>query len=247
MSLKKIFITAGLVIILTVSVVMFYLLSSKKEKVDLQEQSASQSVSSPAVLPSGTESSAKQGDGEKGQKTFESITQEPISGEITKEGLRNIIGLKNQKGDPTANFDFENVLGIKIDPRIHDYLDNGYQTFYCPEPDGKKEFGIFLEYNLEKIYRGFSYDILDMLKGWEGTIFPDFHTVLYPNTNFSESELNQKIEFRNGKYRYAQVNLPGGKKGSIQYEAIEFGIIVSTSPSCLDNAYQYYEPNEPYQ
>jgi hypothetical protein len=244
MSLKKIYIAIGLVAIVAVSVVMLFLLFQKKETIS-QEPAQKQESAIPAALPSGTEAVMSQENVGEARKISENITQETISDETKKEGLKRI-SFENKKGSPIPLSDFERALGIKIDPALREYLDNGYQVFYCPEAGGKKEFGVFLEYNLKKIYRGFSYDVLDMLKGWETKIFPDLHAVLYPNSIFSEGELNQKIDFRHGKYRYAEVNLPNREKGSIQYEAIELGIIITTAPSCLDNAYQYYEPVEPY-
>ncbi|MCX6762770.1 MAG: hypothetical protein NT093_03225 [Candidatus Moranbacteria bacterium] len=238
MSPKKIFIVAGIVVIVAVSVVMFFLLSQKKETI-LQEPAQNQESAIPAALPSGSQENVGLT-----QKIFENITQETISDETKKEGSKKI-DFENQKGSSIPLSDFENALDVKIHPKLQEYLNNGYQVFYCPGTDGKKEFGIYLEYNMEKLYRGFTYDVLDMMKNWESTIFPDLHTVLYPNSDFSDSELDQKLQFKNGKYRYAEMNLPGGKKGSIEYEAIESGVIVAASPSCLEKVYQYYEPIDP--
>lgn len=238
MSPKKIFIAIGLVVIVAISVIMLFLLSQKKETVS-QDQAQNQESAIPAALPSGS-----QGSVEEARKIFENITQETISDETKKEGSKKI-DFKNQKGSPIPLSDFENALDIKIHPKLQEYLNNGYQVFYCPGTDGKKEFGIYLQYNMEKIYKGFTYDVLDMMKNWENTIFSDLHTVLYPNSDFSDSELDQKLQFKNGKYRYAEMNLPSGEKGSIEYEAIESGVIVAASPSCLEKVYQYYEPIDP--
>jgi hypothetical protein len=240
---KKIFIAIGLVAIVIVSLIVLYLLFQKKETVS-QEPAQNQESAIPAALPSGAGSSGSQENIEKAREIFENITQETISEETKKEGSKKI-DFENQKGGPIPLSDFEKALGVEIYPELQKYLNNGYQVFYCPGSGGKKEFGIYLQYNMEKLYRGFTYDVLDMMKDWENTIFPDLHTVLYPNSDFSGSELNQKLQFKNGKYRYAEMNLPGGEKGSIEYEAIESGVIISASPSCLDKAYQYYEPEEP--
>ena len=243
MSPKKIFIVAGIVAIVAVSVIALYLLSQKKETIS-QEPAQNQESAIPAALPSGTESSGSQESVELTQKIFENITQETISDETKQEGSKKI-DFQNQKGSPIPLSDFEKALGAEIYPELQKYLNNGYQVFYCPGTDGKKEFGIYLQYNMEKIYRGFTYDVLDMMKNWEQTMFPDLHTVLYPNSDFSGSEIDQKLQFKDGKYRYAEMNLPGGEKGSVEYEAIESGVIVAASPSCLDKVYQYYEPAEP--
>lgn len=238
MSPKKIFIVAGIIVIVAVSVIVLYLLSQKKETVS-QEPAQNQESAIPTALPSGSQESV-----ELTQKIFENVTQETISDETKKEGSKKI-DFENQKGSPIPLSDFENALDVEIHPKLQEYLNNGYQVFYCPGSGGKKEFGIYLEYDMEKLYRGFTYDVLDMMKNWESTIFPDLHTVLYPNSDFSDSELNQKLQFKNGKYRYAEMNLPGGEKGSIEYEAIESGVIVAASPLCLDKVYQYYEPIDP--
>ena len=244
MSLKKIFIAIGLVAIVAVSVTMLFLLFQKKETI-LQEPAQNQESAIPATLPSGKESSMSQENVELTQKIFENITHETISDKTKKEGSKKI-DFENQKGSPISLSDFEKALDVEIYPELQKYLNNGYQAFYCPGTDGKKEFGVYLEYNQEKVYNGFSYDIIAMLKDWEGTIFPDLRAVLYPNINFSKNELNQKIEFRNGKYRYAELNLSGGGKGSIEYDAIWSGIIIAASQSCLDSVHQYYEPIMPH-
>ena len=242
MSPKKIFITIGLVVIVAVLVIVIYVLSQKKRVgVGSQIQLGNQAA---ATLPSGTESPNSQANVEKAQKIFENINQETISEGIKKDGSKKI-DFKNQEGSPIPLSDFEKALGVEIPSKIQEYLSNGYQIFYCPGPDGKKEYGAYLDYNQVKIYRGFTYDVLDMMKSWETTIFPNFHTVLFPNIDFSQDDLNQKIEFRDGKYRYAEVNLPGGKKGSINYEDVEFGVIIAASPSCLEKVHQYYAPSEP--
>jgi len=244
MSSKKIFIAVGIIVIVVISVIVLYFLFQKKKAV-LQEQTQNQEITIPASLPSGIGSSMSQENVAEARKIFENITRETVSDETKKEGSKKI-DFKNQAGSPIPLSDFEKGLGVEISPKLKGYLDDGYQIFYCPGSDGKKEFGLYLEYSQDKIYRGFTYNVLDMTKGWEGTIFPNLHAVLFPDVDFSEDSLNQKIQFRDGKYRYAEVGLPGGEKSSIQYKAIECGIIVSTSPSCLDNAYQYYEPSEPY-
>jgi hypothetical protein len=243
MSPQKIFITIGLVVIVAVSVIMLFLLSQKKEIIS-QEPAQNPESAIPAALPSGSGSSGSQENVAEARKIFENITQETISEETKKEGSKKV-DFENQKGSPIPLSDFESALDVEIHPKLQEYLDNGYQAFYCPGTDGKKEFGIYLQYNMEKVYRGFTYDVLDMMKNWENTIFPDLHTVLYPNSNFSDNELGQKLQFEKGKYRYAEVVLPSGEKGSIQYDAVESGIIIATSPSCLDRVEQYYEPIMP--
>jgi hypothetical protein len=243
MSPKKILIVTGIVVIIAVSAIMFFLLP-QKEKTVSQEPTQNGESAIPAVLPSQTESSGNLENIAKARKIFENITQETISDKTKKDGSKKV-DFKDQKGNPILLSDFESALGVEIYPKFQEYLNNGYQVFYCPGTDGKKEFGIYLEYDMEKLYRGFTYDVLDMMKNWEASILPNLHTVLFPDIDFSEDDLNQKIEFRDGKYRYAKMNLPGGEKGSINYDAIESGIIIAASPFCLDNVHQYYEPIMP--
>jgi hypothetical protein len=243
MSPKKIFIAIGLAVIVAVSVIMLFLLSQKKETIS-QEPAQNSESAIPAALPSGTGSSGSQENVAEAQKIFKNITQEKISNQTKQEGSKKIY-FKNQKGSPIPLSDFENALGAKIYPELQKYLNNGYQVFYCLGAGNEKEFGIYLEYDMEKVYRGFTYDVLDMTKDWEKSIFPDLHTVLFPGVDFGKDSSNQKIDFRDGKYRYAEVNLPNGEKRSINYDAIEAGIIIAASPSCLDKVNQYYDPSEP--
>ncbi|MDD5489761.1 MAG: hypothetical protein PHP25_03740 [Candidatus Moranbacteria bacterium] len=245
MSLQKIFIITGLVIIIAVSAIMLYLSSQKKETVS-QEPTQNGESAVPASLPSKGESSGSQGNVEKARKIFENTTLETISEKTKIDGSKEV-DFKDQKGNPIPLSDFEDALGVEIYPKLQEYLNNGYQVFYCPGADGKKEFGVYLEYNQEKVYNGFTSDVLNMMQGWENAIFPNLHAVLFPGIDFREDSLNQKIEFRGGKYRYADVNLPGGRKSSVQYDAVESGIIIAASPACLDNVHQYYEPAMPSQ
>lgn len=240
MPLKKNFIALGIVVIVAVSVMMLFLLFQKKETIS-QEPAQNQKGAIPATLPSKTESSGSQDNIKEAQKIFENITQEKISDQTKKEGSKKV-DFENQKGSPIPLSDFENALDVEIYPELQKYLNDGYQIFYCPGAGDEKELGIYLEYNMEKIYRGFTYDVLDMTKDWEKSIFPDLHTVLFPGVDFGKDSSNQKIDFRDGKYRYAEVNLPNGEKRSINYDAIEAGIIIAASPSCLNKVHEYYEP-----
>jgi len=242
MSLKKIFIVTGIVVALAFLAIVFFI-SPQKEKIVLQEQNENQENAMPAALPSETESSGNLENVEKARKIFENISRETVSDKTKKEGSKRI-DFKNQKGSPIPLSDFEKALGVEVYPKLREYLSNGYQVFYCPGMGEKKELGVFLQYNMEKIYVGFTYEVLEMMTGWENTILPNLHTVLFPGIDFSEDNLNQKIEFRDGKYRYAEIYLPGGDKGSINYDAIEYGIIVAVSPSCLDKVHPYYESVE---
>jgi hypothetical protein len=243
MSPKKIFITIGLVAIVIISGVVLYFLSQKRQPIS-QDSVQNQEGTLPAALPSETRFSGNQENVAEARKIFENAVQEAISDQTKEEGSIKI-DFKNPDGSQLSLSDFKKALDIEIPSKLQEYLSNGYQLFYCPGPDGKKEYGAYLDYNQAKIYRGFTYDVSAMMKSWEATILSDLHTVLYPDSTFSDAELRQKLQFKDGKYKYAEVNLPGGKKGSIQYDAIEFGVIVAASPSCLDKVYQYYEPSDP--
>jgi len=192
MSLKKIFIATGIVIIIAVSVIWLYLSSQKEENIS-PEPTQNEESAVPAALPSGTESSGNLENVEKARKIFENLIQEKISDKTKKDGSKKV-DFRDQKGNLIPLSDFENALGVEIYPKLKEYLNNGYQVFYCPGADGEKTFGVYLEYNQEKVYKGFTYDVLDMMKGWENSIFPNFHTVLFPDFDFNKDSLMENTD-----------------------------------------------------
>jgi len=151
---------------------------------------------------------------------------------------------KNSKPIPLDNFLKAN--GSKISTKIEGFLDkSNYQTFYCPNDKGGKDFGIALYVNPGGFYPNRYNDIMMNLKEWERTILPDFYSIIFPDTNFSEGDLQQRLLFKDGKYRYVELTLPDGQKSSINYENFGDVVVIAASAGCLDKVSSILEPLEP--
>lgn len=130
------------------------------------------------------------------------------------------------------------ALNIKLSQEISELLSPlDYQFFSCYSQTKPIGWGIglavgnpdktsFTKENLdeEMIYR---------IRNWESRMFPDLHTILFPDMLFSPSELSQNIVFKDGSSRYADINLPYGERGSINYLTIGYSIFISNSVDCL--------------
>jgi hypothetical protein len=142
--------------------------------------------------------------------------------------------------------DFKKEAGISVISQLNKHLDEkGYDMFYCPADGGKKEYAIYFGYNVDRAYTIRYPDVVTWMNDWEKTMLPDLHAVLFPNVKFSDSELKQDLQFKDGKFRYAEVRFPGGQSGSINYRVSFYGVILSSSLSCLEKMVEIYEPLEP--
>lgn len=175
---------------------------------------------------------------------FQKISSENTSDNTRKEGIKWFL-LKDKDSKVISLEDFLKASEAKIYPKVENLLDKyNYKIFYCPDTKGKKDFGIALYVNSAKFFPNRYSDIMAGLKEWEKTILPDFHSVIYPNYNFGEKDLGQKIIFKDGKYRYAEIILPDGGKSSINYENFGDAVVITTSVSCMDKVSSLIAPLE---
>jgi hypothetical protein len=179
------------------------------------------------------------------QQVFGDVSREPVSDQAISSGIERI-RLRNKDGVALPLDNFETAVGMQVNPQLKQFLDSSnYEVFYCPGNDNGKNFGIFLGYDIGKAYGNLYPDTLTWMKDWEKSILKDLHSVLFPNINFSESDLSQKLDFRNGKFRFSSVQLPDGQSSSINYAVIGDGILASSSPACLEKTVSLYEPVQP--
>jgi len=116
----------------------YYVFSlAPKGKIVSQEPTQNGESAIPASLPSQTEPSGNLENVEKARKVFENIIRETISDKTKKDGSKEV-DFKDQKGNPISLSDFENALGVEVYPKLQEYLNDGYQVFYCPGKDGEK-------------------------------------------------------------------------------------------------------------
>jgi hypothetical protein len=105
--------------------------------------------------------------------------------------------------------------------------ENSYQFFSCQNEGSKKDFGLVLDVNSKEE------NIRKLMGLWEKQLLTDLHSVLFPNTNFSSSVLEQPLSFQDGLSRYSKVTLPDNSEGSINYKVVNESIFISSSPDCL--------------
>ncbi|MDI6777783.1 MAG: hypothetical protein QMD77_01180 [Patescibacteria group bacterium] len=164
--------------------------------------------------------------------------------ESPKNGESNFLEMKlvspSQENIP-LNLFFKS-LGAKIDPKIEKFVSQSdYSPFACSFGGGKKDYGLILNVGRFKSEDGVDYRTLpkqvdDGIVKWGGTILKDLQPILFPSVDFTEQQLVQKIDFKEGKYIYGEVVLPDGTKKSINYASIGDPIIITTSLECMDMA-----------
>lgn len=141
---------------------------------------------------------------------------------------------------------FSSSMGMKINRDVLNLLDhNNYAVFSCGSTDGMKNMGLYVNVRLMPDYKGDLYgDEIRFMKDWESTMLEDTKNILFPGIDFSEKNLQQKVSFKDGKYRYAPIILPGGAKSSLNYTILYDPIIISNSVDCLDKAsFALYTPD----
>lgn len=134
--------------------------------------------------------------------------------------------------------DFFGALGGKLDPQLKNLLalDN-FNLFSCVSNAEVKSIGILMNFKLNPDYQGNLYqDEVDFMKNWEPSLFYDTQKIIFPEVEFTSNQLGQQLEFKDGKYRYALVTLPGGKNSSINYTIVDDYLLIANDPLCLDKA-----------
>ena len=141
----------------------------------------------------------------------------------------------NEGKEEASVDDFSNAVGIKVDEKINNLLKkNDYDLITCYSDNGSKDYGMVLTVKLFKDYPNSYLDEVDFMKKWEGRILNDFHNALFPGTNFSQSELEKSIEFKDGKFHYRYAEVRSGL--FVYYLIIDDYVIIASSELCVDKA-----------
>jgi hypothetical protein len=156
---------------------------------------------------------------------FKKLSQEDLHWTLFVDKDNKIIGLQ----------DFFAAMDAKINPELNDLLDqNNYMLFSCGYKNNRKEMGIVLTVKVMPDFQGdLEEEQKRIMKEWEGTLFQDTRTIIFPNDVFSEEQIKQKLSFSDGKYRYAEVAVPNNQKDSLNYTVVYENIIISNSPDCI--------------
>ena len=196
MTRRTLFILIGTGILVLAAIVL--LLIGKFGKNNNNVQNANQPlISSPAALP--TEIVNNQQNIQSVENDIKNATQEPSSQQAIKDGVASI-DLKDQNGKVIPLADFENATGIVINKQLRGYLDGkDYNMYYCPANGNEKDYAVYFGYDVSKpSYANFYNDTLSWLKDWEKSMLPDLHAVLFPDVNFSDEDLSQQLQFKDG-------------------------------------------------
>ncbi len=141
---------------------------------------------------------------------------------------------------------FSQAMEIKINRNIKNILNqNDFALVKCQSENGRNMQGIILNVKLFKSFPNLYEREKEWMREWERTILGDLHQILFPGIVFGESYLNKPLQFRDGKYRYAEVELPDGTRSSINYNIVFDSIIITTSLPCLEKISVDYETLEP--
>jgi hypothetical protein len=141
---------------------------------------------------------------------------------------------------------FLSSTDANINPKVKSIVGiNYYSLFYCINSEKQKEYGTALDIGnrdvaqAQKNYQNAG----NYMRQWEPYMLKDLHNILFPSIAMSENNLNQAVTFKDGQYRFAEVDLPDGKS-SINYNVTgsPLGlIIITSSQECLKKAIGIYD------
>jgi len=138
--------------------------------------------------------------------------------------------------------EFSASLEIKIDSRLNNFLDSyNYDRIVCKNSSGNLDYGLVINNKLFRDYPTLNQEEINILRAWEPTMLKDLYKVLFPDTTFTDAELNQTLTFKNGTYRYTDITLPDNKKGSINYHTLVDSIVFTNSLECMNQASEAIE------
>lgn len=219
---------------------VLYLLNSAKKKNVSQSVKQTQSQGYMPNLPG--ENLIKIADSKRSDEIKSAIGNFSVGQQITSAGSTDVreLRLVDKENQPVSLENFQEALGLNINSAVEGMVDgNFYSLISCLRNNGGYDLGIMLNIKhfgqSEKVnYSTLLDQINEAMKGWEKTILKDLHPFLFPQEKFSESQLNQELVFREGKYRYANIILPSGWKSSINYQIFGDPVVITTSPECLN-------------
>lgn len=248
-SIKKIIIISGITLILVAALLIglnWYRKAGQTE--NGQNTSQNQNIPVPA-LPAGVGrvELVNINDPRETKAAIENYAEKVIQGEdvsgVENDTVAKETYIVDKNGQTILLKKFSELAGFKINTELEQIIDEKkYSLFFCSGKNNKKDFGLILNIGRfskddEKINsQNLENRIQDGLRKWEKTILKDLHPIIFPQINFNESQLNQNLVFKNGKYRYADVILPDGSLSSINYGNFGSPIIITTSLDCMDQA-----------
>lgn len=248
MNKKKIIIIAGIVILIGCFEVMYFYLRNRKID-NGSNQSTETSVSSSYSYQQNQNASSSQTTNVIGASII--TLKNPESQGLVRDAFLGFINnpssdlrwaeFRDNKKDPVSLDTFSSAMGIKIDEHVRGLLErSSYDVFSCGIINGVKSVGMEIDAKTLANYKGDLYqDKVKFLKDWEKTMLPDLKNILFPEIDFSQKYLEQELVFKDGEYRYSNVELPNNMKSSINYEILGNPILISNSLDCIKKASYY--------
>jgi hypothetical protein len=183
-------------------------------------------------------SANSQGDLSKQIKSYidSQISGAPSSGE--ESGPRDI-RFKDSNGNAVTLKNFQQAVGIKVDGQLEKFLkEDDYNFLVCSSKGEEKSYGLLL--NIRLLTKEEEHpDVKKILANWEPSMLQNLSKILFRDASFSESDLSKKMDFKSGKYRYAELTLESGEKINLNYVWVDDYVIFATSLECTDEIYNY--------
>lgn len=139
---------------------------------------------------------------------------------------------------------FFKSVDATVNPKLRGLIgSNYYGLFYCVNGNKQKEYGLALDAGSSDPSKAKTEhdEAKSAMRLWEPYMLKDLRTILFPGINLEKKYLGQPVVFKDGQYRYAEIDFPSGKK-AIHYtvkDAPTNRIYITTSQECLKKALEY--------
>ena len=237
-NLKK-FIFIFVILLVITAIILSILVWYKQTKSNSVEQSAAEQEALIPPLPEGSKRIELQNVRDK--EEIRTAFRQFVKDSATQGEIREAYFVNDTNQLATLD-DFSSAIDLNLPNNLKELLDQErYQVFSCMNEEKTKEFGFAINIRRFSQDEAIDYMTLDRkikngLADWEKAVLNDLHAMLFPQADFDKDQLNQKVSFKSGKYRYAEIILPDGTHSSINYGDFGGPIVFITSLECMDKA-----------
>lgn len=247
---RKLIIVASIIAAVAIIFAIFLKFFVSNENQEIKNEN--QASTSLPVVPSQDNTIRVQDESNQNQikESFEKYISQNVNDypSYEKIGISKAYSMSDKNGKLINLNSFLKSVGATINPKIKNLVGtNYYGFFYCPDEKGGKNFGVTFELGNSDPQKlgSVNSEAKEAMRQWEPYMLKDLRTILFPEKNFSEEQINQTLVFKEGKFRYAEVVLPGGEKSSINYVVDIYppnhsssvnNVYISTSKDCLQRS-----------
>lgn len=246
---KKYIIIITLAVVMLVVIAAFMFNSSNEKNIQDNVVSEEQIDNLPVELPqSGVMRVGNNASSDQIKKTYEDyINQDYRDFKFYEEdGISEAFSPSDKDVNLIPIGTFFEAIGANINPKVKEIIGtNYYGLFYCINDKKQKEYGIAFDVgghdqeNLDK----YNAEAVEDMRAWEPYMLKDLHNILFPMSKLDEASLNQPLNFQDGKFRHAKLNL-FNKETAIEYSIEKKPINrinITTSQACLQKSINYFE------